>query len=374
MGGVQAEKGRARASPRFTSRPARRFRSRPAPSRRSGWALKAVPVAHRHRPAAAAHAKLSRPARAPPHGGDGPWRHQVRPCPIVTAIDALSSFLRNGRGSGNQTMRARRPGVPPARAGADPAPSSRLSAPRRVPRARRQAWRRRLTAALRRARAATGSGAAMGALGAGPTAISAAGSSGSCHSSRRTRRAGDSWSSESVRASCRCCAAAAARADPTTMKSLPPRQSTRRRSERVPRPLWCIASRSARHPVNRSPAGNAASRRDRSPHPRKDAPISTASPSTPASALQPAIGAVSSSSAATSCVRRSPMRGWPQSSSRSRNHTWAELVKRVFLLDVLRCLGPTESASARGPPDPSPATGPVADQTHHAISLRLVLD
>jgi len=79
-------------------------------------------------------------------------------------------------------------------------------------------------------------------------------------------------------------------------------------------------------------------------------------------------------------------------STRSRNYTWAELMKRVFLIDVLQCpcggsrrliatitepaiiarilrsLGLADSASARGPPDP------VADPIPDPLAVRLVLD
>jgi hypothetical protein len=86
------------------------------------------------------------------------------------------------------------------------------------------------------------------------------------------------------------------------------------------------------------------------------------------------------------------------SSPRPRNYTWAELMKRVFLLDVLRCpcggarrllavitvpevilailrcLGLSESMQARGPPDPPPSTGPVADPASEPLEVRLVLE
>jgi hypothetical protein len=84
--------------------------------------------------------------------------------------------------------------------------------------------------------------------------------------------------------------------------------------------------------------------------------------------------------------------------TRSRNYTWAELMKRVFLIDVLRCpcggsrwliaaiteadaiarilrcLGLAESASARSPPDPPPPTGPVADPACAPPEVRLDLE
>ena len=88
----------------------------------------------------------------------------------------------------------------------------------------------------------------------------------------------------------------------------------------------------------------------------------------------------------------------PRLPTRSRNYTWAELMKRVFLIDVLRCpcggsrrliaaitatdtiarilrcLGLAASASARGPPNPSPATDRVAESTPDPLAVRLVLD
>jgi len=128
-------------------------------------------------------------------------------------------------------------------------------------------------------------------------------------------------------------------------------------------------------------ASSAASRADIVPHsmnaasPTDSPPIGNASPA-------PAPGD-------TASVRSPP--------PRSRNYTWAELMKRVFLIDVLqcpcggsrrlissiteagaiarilRCLGLAETSRARGPPDRAPIVAPT-EPPPDSSEVRLVIE